>query len=448
MKQNLNALDQQYARWFDSEITPECELILRCSRLDDDQSSKYRIMQLLENKIDWDYVEIIATRNQVLPLLYHNLKTIAPDVVPSSRMKIFEEEVKRITKWNEDMQEELLKTLELFKENSIQVIPFKGITFILHAYGSLSLRPTEDLDIFVRRNDFLRAKDLLIRHGYNHVYFGHHEVVTVQNTLMSDRIYNDLGYHAFIDLHYSLSQQYMNMIVQEIKSGSVINTEQWLKRDERLTFWFFNIDSEPMWRRLNTITVNGIEIKIFSPEDMLFICLINGIKENWQTLRRICDLTELVRVNQEMNWDGLINLATELRCKRKFFFGLMLAYRLLDMRLPEEIRNRYMSSNIDDYMATQAIVHISRDVIDHRELGDFQMFQNIVCVDNMNDCVKILLCIVRQIRNPEQRFSSVRSIMYIMKVMFRHALKIVFQWLRYGKIQKYRRDLIRLFVSN
>jgi hypothetical protein len=62
-------------------------------------------------------------------------------------------------------EQQLLQTLELLRESGIQTVPFKGPALAVQAYGDLSLRQYDDLDLLIHEADVPRAYQLLIANG-------------------------------------------------------------------------------------------------------------------------------------------------------------------------------------------------------------------------------------------------------------------------------------------
>lgn len=409
--------------------------MLSCARRQVDQPGREKILELADNRLDWDYLERTAKRNYVLPLLYHNLMKFAPEAVPDEVTKSFKKEVNRIITWNKNTKLILLEILDLFMANDIPVVPFKGVTFTILAYGTLALRQTADIDLIVHREDFLKAKDLLVRNGYRHCYFGYHEVRTVQSTLVSD------DRKSCVDLHYALTPHYFGMNKNEANSGSISSEHNRLMPDIDTTHWFFYLDSEPMWERLDTMKLNKVDVRIFSQEDQLIITGINGIKENWLTLRRVCDLAEFIRARPDMDWDMILRQVVKLNCKRKFILGLFMAHELLDLPVPEIVQREFKPENTLSYLTSQTLVYICRDKYSHPEFSNYAMIQNLFTFDRKSDWVKFLKYMARRRNNPyyfparkktgNQLAGPVTAGLYITRLLVQHFVKMLSQWIRF-----------------
>lgn len=166
----------------------EDELLLCCARSHVDPKTAERIQNLLQEDLDWIYLIGTAFQHRVLPLLYSSLKNTSLKGVPQVILNQLHSHFHANTQNNLFLTKELLILLELFADHNISAIPFKGPVLAASAYGDLAWRQFSDLDILVHKQDFLKAKDLLIRHGYHHLYCGEHETAYAQAQLLRDDI--------------------------------------------------------------------------------------------------------------------------------------------------------------------------------------------------------------------------------------------------------------------
>ena len=60
----------------------------------------------------------------------------------------------------------MVSLLELFEQNQIPAVPYKGPALSVGIYGKLSLRQFADLDILVPEKNVGKATELLIDRGY------------------------------------------------------------------------------------------------------------------------------------------------------------------------------------------------------------------------------------------------------------------------------------------
>lgn len=287
-------------------IRPEIELLLCCARTRIDPETAERIRTLLLKNIDWRYLVQTSLCHGVMPLLYQNLNDTCSESVPQPILVELRNHFQKNAAYNLFLTQELLKLLNLFEEHDIPTIPFKGPVLTAIAYGNLSLRQFGDLDILVHKQDFLRAKDLLIRQGYHHLYFGEHETANAQAQLLrDDGLVN-------VDLHYGMTP-----------------------RD-----FFFSLESEPFWHRHSSISLADTKVNCFSPEDSLLVAYVHGYKDGWSSLKRICDMAELICAHPRSDWGKIMNCVDTLGVERSFLIILLFANNYLGTPLPEIVSKR------------------------------------------------------------------------------------------------------------
>ena len=282
---------------------PEIALLLTCARSQTNSQHREQIETLLKQQIDWQYLIEVATRHKLLPLLYANLSS---NDIKASIQDIDEKQLQQAfqlnTHRNLQLTAELIKTLSYLKENGIEAVSVKGPILAILAYGKYGLRIVSDLDIIVRPKDFAKAQQLLISAQYKP---------------------NPINYEAY----YQQAQYYK---ASNIKIGIDLHYEFAPKNH------FATVDSRVFWQNLVTYKLASQEVKIFSLEYSIIHLCLEGIKEHWRWLNRLCDLSELVK-NQHPDWNLLLTSAETLQKKEVVLLGLYLAYIVLDTPLPKFI---------------------------------------------------------------------------------------------------------------
>ena len=285
---------------------PETQLLLCCSRTCIDAATAEKIQKLSEQELDWNYLIRIAARNEIIPLLYQSLKLTCPKAVPENILNQLQKCYQNNASKNMFLTQELLKLLDLFVAHNISALPFKGPVLGQFAYGNLVLRNISDLDILVKKQDFLRAKELLIRHGYQHKYFGGHEAAYVQAQLIRDD--GLVG----VDLHYGITP----------------------------SDFLFSLDTEPFWQHFTSVSLAGKNVIRLSLIDALLVACVQPIKENWRSFKRICDIAELIKHCTNKDWKIFLDTIDNFGNQRVFFVSLIMTHDLLNVPLPNEIHER------------------------------------------------------------------------------------------------------------
>lgn len=280
---------------------PEIALLLCCARSKIDEPTKNKIKYLIAQDIDWNFLLEIAKRHKLLPLLHYHLNNIALKFITPKVSNSFRNSFQTNIQRNLLLTSELLKILNIFKKYQIIAIPLKGPVLATYAYGNFGLRNMADLDIVVEKSQFENAKNLLLESGYQE---------DINNDLENKQqgSYINLTSAISVDLHYNFSP----------KNSAV------------------TVETDSFFENLQSISIAGNQIHIFSTENLILYLCLEGGKEYWRTINRLCDLAELIK-NQNFDWDLLIKRAKNLDKERVLFLGLFLIKEILDVSIPSNI---------------------------------------------------------------------------------------------------------------
>jgi hypothetical protein len=309
----------------------EIELLLCCARTHITPSRAERIRVLLQKDIDWEHLIQVAARNGVISLLYRSLNTTCPDAFPKAIMSQLRNFYYTSAQHNLSQTAELLKLLNLFEMHGIPAIPFKGPVLAASAYGNLALRQFGDLDILVHPQDFQKVADLLLAQGYESKI----DVPWECHFARPGTIFN-------IDLHRDIVPKHLSYPISD-------------------NYW---------WEHLETFSLAGTTVPNLNPEAWLLILCLNGTKECWQSLNRICDVAELICAHPSMDWKQIMEKFTQLGCKRLIYVGLLLAGELLAAPLPEEVWQWVKS----DRVAKSLFIQVKEELFSEssQEIGEIE----------------------------------------------------------------------------
>ena len=288
---------------------PEKKLLLCCARSAIDSDTVGRMRTVLQESIDWSALLQTALRHGVMPLLYRSLNTACAEAVP----KVFLEQLRAAfyanAAHNALLTKELLKLLRLLEMHGMPALPFKGPVLAASIYGNLALRQFGDLDILIREQDAERAREILLSNGYR-------------------RFTQISAAHAAA---FHRARKVYELVRQDEK---VLVELHWA-----ITSWtfFFPLNPEHLWERLETGSFEDTPVRTLPPEDLLLILCVHGAKHYWSKLGWICDVAELLRAHPGLKWTALLLQAKQLGGRRILFLGLFLAHVLLDAGLPEEV---------------------------------------------------------------------------------------------------------------
>jgi len=259
-------------------IRPEDALLVWCARKCPEEERAEQIRRLIREGIDWPYLIEASSRHGLLPALYKCLEANYLEEVPKDILDRLRDRFRNNVLWNLARTRELLRLLDLFNQEGIQAIPYKGPVLASLAYGDLSLRQFDDLDIFVRRDEVRRVMDLLPNEGYP---------TDFTLTPRQEGFYlRSKDQHAFINP--------ATMIFLEV---------QW---DFLPRYFSVPMETGDLFSRLGPVALSGKEVMTFCPEDLAIILCIHGGKHGWERLAWICDLANLIEVHRELDWEDIL----------------------------------------------------------------------------------------------------------------------------------------------
>jgi hypothetical protein len=285
------------------------ELLACCARRSVDARRAARIRALLSGPLDWGQVLPLALEHRVAPLLHRHALGIAPELLPADAAQFLRTHFERNDKRNRFLARELRRLVDFLSANGIPALAFRGPLFAAALYGHPALRSFSDLNLLVRREDILKARDCLASEQFRP--------------------------------HYAYSP------AQAAAFARAGNELQLLRGADRVTLGLrwrlaprsFSIahDPERLWRDLQTVRVDGVEMQTLSAENLTLLCCIEGARNHWRRLAAIADLAELIAAHRAADWTALLEAAGRIGCRRALFLGLLLAHDVLHAAVPPQI---------------------------------------------------------------------------------------------------------------
>ena len=96
----------------------------------------------------------------------------------------------------------------------------------------------------------------------------------------------------------------------------------------------FHQDLEGVWERRERVSFAGMTVDSLTPEDLLLFLCVHGSRHLWMRLQWICDVAQLVKRQETMDWERIVKQANTSGGWRMFFLGIFLANDVLGMPLP------------------------------------------------------------------------------------------------------------------
>jgi hypothetical protein len=303
--------------------SPESELLVWCARTHVTEELRADICSRVQEPLDWGLMPDLAAYHGVLPLLYRNLSTICPSLVPSDTLTKLRQKTQACALLNRSLAQELGNLCDAFAERSVPVVPIKGATLALSAYGDLTLRDFSDLDLLIPESAIGAAQAVLFAQGYQ-------RKDPSNNPAKAE--HDEGPYHVFI------------------KKRSLVRVDlQWVMAHQHFAF---QLDRPEFWAQRTPVILGNKTVQGLAPEDLLIVLCVHGSKHAWEQLKWVCDVAEVLRSHPDLDWERIFANATAWHCQRLMHMGLALAHRVLDAPIPESVYARY-STDADVRMLSE-----------------------------------------------------------------------------------------------
>jgi hypothetical protein len=290
------------------EVCPEKQLLLCCARTRVQPGVAEQIHKLVAQPLDWPYLLSEADENSITPLLEKQLCAVVPEAIPPEYLAQLKSASRANTVRCLFMTAELNKILELFESHGIQSIPYKGPVLAQQAYGDITLREFEDLDIILRQRDLPQAHEIILSLGYRAKFPWILSPGAAASLVPGEYNYRAVERRIMVELHTEMTLRHFPVVPC----------------------------LDDFSQRLVPVELSGRDVQTFCPEDALPILCIHGSKDFWERISWIADISELVQAHPQLDWDAVRRRAELLKAQRMLHLGLTLAGRLLDAPLPRK----------------------------------------------------------------------------------------------------------------
>jgi hypothetical protein len=327
-----------------ADLAAHDELLLRASRLGTDAANTDRIEWLRNQGIDWDRLLSKAERHGVTPLLHRTLATNFAESLPQAACARLSDRFRQNAHRNLCLTRQLLTILKLCESNGLLLVPFKGITLAVLAYGDLSLRQCGDLDLLLPRSDYRKARDLLV----------------------------SLQYRPRLNLSPRQEENYLDETGEFVFDKDAPETSIDLHTELLPRYFAFTLNPLCRPHEMQRLSLGGATISTMASEDLLLYLCVHGAKHWWEFLGWICDVAELIRARADLNWERVLRTSRQFRSERMLNLGLVLAHDLLGAPVPASIYSPAKDDPLVELLALQVTRGFCRP--DHRCLNGWEGF--------------------------------------------------------------------------
>lgn len=314
-------------------LSLEERLILAFSQIDPDINE---INHLLAHPLNWHFIQEKANLHGVVPLIYHCLKqlpnylmtqspndlmtTSSSDPVtqlpniPSQVLEFFRQAYYENLARNLTLFQELKKILQVLNNQGIKVMVLKGAALAETVYGNPALRPISDLDLLIKKKDFMKAERQLVELGYTLTRIEFSKWWAER--FAGERFYakgNDLP--IYVDMHWRIT----NYV--------------WIRSDGR------QAEVDRIWNNAQIARIAGVNTLSLSVEDLILHTSIHLAIQHFNfRLIWLRDIGELIRHYQgRIDWQEIVDRARQLGIERPMHYSLKCSKELLKAQVPDKV---------------------------------------------------------------------------------------------------------------
>lgn len=288
---------------------PEHRFLLACTCLPMHPATIENARLILQERFDWAYFLRLAEEHGLMWVVYTQIATHFSDQVPAPIVQDLRTQFEQNQFKSLWATSELLRMLDRFTENHLDVLPYKGPLLAEWLYGSLALRRFGDLDLLIRASDYWQVHRVLLVEGYQPNLQLSDTATDALVRYQCERTFTHREYGIGIDLHWGI----------------------WLAHD------IFLPERAGVWQRIQTTTLAGKPIVAMLPADTLLLLAIHGATHRWRGLSWLMDIGQMVR-RVNLDWDWIEREATRLGIRRIVWLALYLASELTAAELPASVQ--------------------------------------------------------------------------------------------------------------
>ncbi len=269
-----------------------------------------------------------AVTNQIAAMAGHCIECKKKSMVSTIEQKFIDEH-KRVKTYLDNYLAELDNVAALLSKNDIQIVALKNAGIARGIFDCTGCCPMGDLDLLVRKTNFLKAHELLLQYGYNFKYRSYLEKESIQNAIKSGgaEYWKDLptGEKLWLELQF------------RPVAGRWISEEQ-------------EPDTDTLIAR--SVQVPGSMVRLLAPEDNLLQVSLHTAKHSYVRepgFRLHTDVDRIVR-NQPVDWDLFVAKVDKLRVKTPVYFSLLIPNTLLATPIPQRVIDALFPGKIKTFL--------------------------------------------------------------------------------------------------
>ena len=294
------------------KVSPEADFLTYCCR-ERDSTDWAGIERRACAVQDWQRVVQLCERHKIAPLLlslFEDLgrRGIIPDWAETGLTSVAMSDIAIATR----LRAALRDILTALDERGLEVIVLKGAALVALAYGDPAVRPSDDIDLLCREEDYGQLHNLLESLGYQSAEGPNLPPRHSHEETYFERHYYHPDGHVHVELH-----------LDGIKLGV------------RPTH------SDSIWARATGMVVEGAASLALAPDDQVLMLSVHLHRHGFSRLIWLKDIDLLVRrYREELDWEMILAGARAEGAEPSLWYTFQFVSKMLGTPFPGEVMSR------------------------------------------------------------------------------------------------------------
>ena len=351
-------------------LTTEDQFILGCVKINLEKVDIVRLNALIPKISNWDVLSQIAIDRGIAPLIYKKIPLFSNQILIPIEVKDRLQQSYYITmRRSMNLLDSYYKIMKVFNENSISVIPLKGVFLSEWLYNDIGLRQFSDIDLLVKAEDGIEGFQVLKQMGF----------IPKGNTNISDFIESSCD-------HLHFAPMISNLVSVELHTKLHKENEE------------YNIQPDSFWNNAFETSINGFKISVLQINDIIiFVCLHldRHFKNGQVQFTSFNDITNLIdKCKSTIDWIEFIKRTVEFKCEFIVMKYILMVHKFMHVDIPNGIlvKYKYLLKSDDEKLFYKYLHGYSFKI--ENKYSILVHIQNIKRLNNLSEYVKYIIQIV------------------------------------------------------
>lgn len=322
------------------ELCLEHKLIILTSYPELDEEKEQKIIDILNQPIDWKEILFQAVLHRTINLLYYHLKELNlvsamhKELYKCMRNSFFVYQVR-----NQLMYDELGKVADALNKEEINYAVLKGVYLSTHVYPCIQTRTFNDVDLLINLKDGNKISKILESLGFiQGDYDAVKDEIIPYNR--SQKIYHKMATHEMAPFHKKTGNPFLPVIQIDLNY-----TVLW-KGDCP-----YDIETDELLERTQLVDISGHQVRTLSTKDFLLQLMFHLYREatsiNVISISRDLQLYKFIdiamfvkRFEKELDWCDLVEYVKEQKAEKVFYYVFHYINILYPELIPQEVMER------------------------------------------------------------------------------------------------------------